>query len=87
MKDLRQIYDSLEDAGYRAVIQSGNVLFESDAPRASLEHDLEAMLERRLEVSRSSSWCGHTANSARWSRKLRTVSARRMAHIIPTSSS
>jgi len=50
MADLR---DAFEDAGYAAVstyIQSGNVLFESDAPSGSLEDDLEAMLERRFGV-------------------------------------
>jgi len=51
MAELRQAF---EDAGYDAVstyIQSGNVLFASDAPRASLEDDVEAMLERRLGAS------------------------------------
>ena len=32
-------------------IQSGNVLFESDSPRGSLEADLEATLERRFGVA------------------------------------
>ena len=48
MADLRAAFES---AGYNAVttyIQSGNVLFESDAPSDSLENELEAMLERRL---------------------------------------
>ncbi|HEX5613809.1 MAG TPA: DUF1697 domain-containing protein [Acidimicrobiia bacterium] len=50
MADLRA---TLEAAGYGAVrtyIQSGNVLFESDAPKASLEPDIEAVLERRFGV-------------------------------------
>ena len=50
MADLREAF---ETAGYDAVstyIQSGNVLFESDAPGASLEDELETMLERRLGV-------------------------------------
>jgi uncharacterized protein (DUF1697 family) len=50
MTDLRAAF---EEAGYgevRTYIQSGNVLFESNAPRASLEDDLEAMLERRFGV-------------------------------------
>jgi uncharacterized protein (DUF1697 family) len=50
MAELRQAFEA---AGYNAVstyIQSGNVLFESDAPRASLEGDLEAMLDRRFGV-------------------------------------
>ena len=48
MADLRAAF---ETAGYRAVstyIQSGNVLFESDEPRASLERDVETMLENRF---------------------------------------
>lgn len=48
MADLRQAFES---AGHREVstyIQSGNVLFESESPRASLEDELEEMLERRL---------------------------------------
>jgi uncharacterized protein (DUF1697 family) len=48
MADLR---DAFEDSGYGAVrtyIQSGNVLFTSGAARASLESDLEVMLERRF---------------------------------------
>ncbi len=50
MADLR---DAFEAEGYGNVttyIQSGNVLFESDAPRTTLEDELEAMLERRLGV-------------------------------------
>jgi uncharacterized protein (DUF1697 family) len=48
MTDLRQAF---ETGGYAAVstyIQSGNVLFESDAPSDSLEDQLEEMLERRF---------------------------------------
>jgi uncharacterized protein (DUF1697 family) len=48
MADLRAAFES---AGHRAVatyIQSGNVLFETDAPRRSLENDVEAMLDRRV---------------------------------------
>ncbi len=50
MADLREAFEA---DGYQAVatyIQSGNVLFQSDAPRDTSEHDLEAMLERRLGV-------------------------------------
>jgi uncharacterized protein (DUF1697 family) len=50
MADLR---DAFESAGYGAVstyIQSGNVLFESDAGRAELEDDIEAVLERRFGI-------------------------------------
>ena len=50
MADLREAFEA---GGYHAVstyIQSGNVLFESDAPSASFEDNLEAMLERRFGV-------------------------------------
>ena len=50
MADLRATFEA---AGYEAVttyIQSGNVLFESDAPRAELEGAIEATLERRFGV-------------------------------------
>ncbi len=50
MPDLR---DAFEAEGYRdprTYISSGNVLFESDTARGSLEEELEAMLERRLGV-------------------------------------
>lgn len=45
--------EAFEAAGFTAVttyIQSGNVLFESDAPRDALEADIEAVLERRFEL-------------------------------------
>ena len=50
MADLREAF---ETAGFRAVstyIQSGNVLFESEMPAASLEAAIEAVLERRFGV-------------------------------------
>ncbi len=50
MADLRTAF---EDHGFEAVgtfIQSGNVLFESDAPRDGLENDTENMLGRRFGV-------------------------------------
>ena len=50
MDDLRGAF---ETAGYGAVatyIQSGNVLFETDAPSATLESHIEAMLERRFAI-------------------------------------
>ena len=50
MADLR---DAFLAGGFTAVstyIQSGNVLFESDAPGTVSEDDLESMLERRLGV-------------------------------------
>ena len=48
---MAHLRDAFEAAGYGAVrtyIQSGNVLFESPAPAASLEGELESMLERRF---------------------------------------
>jgi len=50
MADLREAF---EDAGHSAVrtyIQSGNVVFESGAPRAGLEDALERLLERRFHL-------------------------------------
>ncbi len=50
MADLRHEFEA---HGFEAVsthIQSGNVLFESGAPRESLETDIERMLERRFGV-------------------------------------
>jgi uncharacterized protein (DUF1697 family) len=50
MADLR---DAFESAGHQAVqtyIQSGNVLFESDRPAASLEAHVEGLLEARFGV-------------------------------------
>ena len=43
----------METHGFEAVetyIQSGNVLFETDAPRAELEDSVEAVLAQRLKV-------------------------------------
>jgi len=48
MVDLRAAFEA---GGYQAVgtyIASGNVLFETDAPAASLEGNVESTLERRL---------------------------------------
>jgi uncharacterized protein (DUF1697 family) len=48
MTDLQELF---ETGGYGAVstyIRSGNVLFEADTQRDSLEKQIEAMLERRL---------------------------------------
>ncbi|QZT62730.1 DUF1697 domain-containing protein [Mycolicibacterium austroafricanum] len=50
MPDLRAVF---EDAGFGNVstyIQSGNVAFESDGARRSLEPDIEALLVRLLET-------------------------------------
>ncbi len=50
MEDLRGAFDAEGFGDVRTYIQSGNVMFTSDAPRASLENDIEAMLEQRLGV-------------------------------------
>lgn len=50
MADLREAFEA---DGYHAVntyIQSGNVVFESDAPAKTLEQKLESMLEQRFGV-------------------------------------
>jgi uncharacterized protein (DUF1697 family) len=50
MADLRGTF---EDGGHEAVrtyIQSGNVLFRSDAPAKSLEEGIENLLERRFGI-------------------------------------
>jgi uncharacterized protein (DUF1697 family) len=51
MADLRDAFEAEGYGGVGTYIQTGNVLFETDAPRASLEGELSAMLERRLGVS------------------------------------
>lgn len=51
MADLREAFEAGGYQDVRTYIQSGNVLFRSDAPRASLEADLETMLERRLGMT------------------------------------
>ena len=48
MADLRAAFEAEGHDAVSTYIQSGNVLFESDAPSDSLEKGLEAMLERRL---------------------------------------
>lgn len=50
MPALREAFEAEGYGAVRTYINSGNVLFESDAPRAGLEDDLEAMLERRLGI-------------------------------------
>ncbi len=50
---MTELREAFEAEGFQAVstyIQSGNVLFEDDAPRASLEGNLEKLLERRFGV-------------------------------------
>jgi uncharacterized protein (DUF1697 family) len=48
MADLRAAFEAAGHASVRTYIQTGNVLFESDAPSASLEQEIEAVLERRF---------------------------------------
>lgn len=50
MADLREAFEADGQQAVRTYIQSGNVIFESDAPRASLEDRLEAVLERRFGI-------------------------------------
>jgi uncharacterized protein (DUF1697 family) len=50
MKDLREAFEAAGHRAVRTYIQSGNVLFESDAPGRSLEAAVEAMLERQLGI-------------------------------------
>lgn len=48
---MAQLRVEVESAGFAAVqtyIQSGNLLFETDAPRADLEESVEALLSERL---------------------------------------
>jgi len=48
MADLREAFEADGHEAVGTYIQSGNVLFESDRPRAALEGEIEAMLERRF---------------------------------------
>ncbi len=48
MADLRGAFDAAGYGAVRTYIQSGNVLFESDAAPRSLEVDLEGRLEQRF---------------------------------------
>ena len=50
MADLRGAFEQAGYGGVTTYIQSGNVLFESDAPRAALEEAIEATLEQRFGV-------------------------------------
>lgn len=50
MADLRAAFEKAGHQAVRTYIQSGNLLFESDVPRGSLEDDIEATLERRFRV-------------------------------------
>ena len=48
MASLRAAFEAEGYGSVRTYINSGNVLFDADTPRAELEGDVEAMLERRL---------------------------------------
>ncbi len=50
MSDLREAFEAHGCSAVRTYIQSGNVVFESDAPAKALEADIEAMLEKRFGV-------------------------------------
>lgn len=50
MADLRATFEAAGFDAVRTYIQSGNVLFESDLPAASLEDEIEALLERRFGI-------------------------------------
>jgi uncharacterized protein (DUF1697 family) len=50
MADLRAAFEGAGLSAVSTYIQSGNVLFETDAPRSSLEDDLEALLERHFAI-------------------------------------
>ncbi|BBY85526.1 DUF1697 domain-containing protein [Mycolicibacterium tokaiense] len=50
MKDLRAAMEGHGFGNVRTYIQSGNVLFETDAPATALESEIEATLEKRFGV-------------------------------------
>lgn len=50
MADLRAAFEGAGLGAVRTYIQSGNVLFESDAPATELQDVIEAMLERRFGI-------------------------------------
>jgi uncharacterized protein (DUF1697 family) len=50
MADLRAAFEADGHTSVSTYIQSGNVVFESGRPSASIEDDLEAMLERRYGI-------------------------------------
>lgn len=50
MKDLRAAMEARGFDNVRTYIQSGNVLFETDAPATTLESEIEATLEKRFGV-------------------------------------
>lgn len=50
MTDLRAVFANGGFEGVSTYIQSGNVLFTSSVPRAGLEEDIEAMLQRDLHL-------------------------------------
>lgn len=50
MADLRAAFEAHGFAEVTTYIQSGNVLFDSDAPASTLENGIEGLLERRFGV-------------------------------------
>lgn len=48
MADLRAVFQAHGYGSVRTYIQSGNVVFTTDAPRDGLDDDLESMLERDI---------------------------------------
>jgi len=50
MADLREAFEAHGCSGVRTYIQSGNVVFDSDAPAKTLEDGIETVLERRFKV-------------------------------------
>lgn len=50
MADLRDVFERHGYAKVATYIQSGNVIFESDAARDSLERNVESMLETELDL-------------------------------------
>ena len=50
MADLREVFEAGGHTPVSTYIQSGNVLFGSDRPAASLEDELEGLLEQRFGV-------------------------------------
>ncbi len=50
MDDLRNAFEAAGFEGVATYIQSGNVVFETDVASATLEDDIEAMLERLFAI-------------------------------------
>jgi uncharacterized protein (DUF1697 family) len=67
MAELRSLCGGIGWRGVRTYIQSGNVLFEAEGPRTSLESALEEAIERQLGLSipvvvrAAATWPGYVA--------------------------